>query len=155
MGGYKGEPPYSFMLCAIPFSFTAERVRRVEAVFDEGRDDDLVHHHQRQGLAAAIVLRHQQVMRRHLDGIGELGEAVRLDGRRNLLCDLAGSHDVALGRNGHFADRSSTGAERGPTGRRSSGSSGLGMRATRTSFIVSGMLLDGFRIQAVSKSAMC
>ena len=24
MGGYKGEPPYSVRLCAMPFSFTAE-----------------------------------------------------------------------------------------------------------------------------------
>ena len=54
------------------------------------------------------------MMRRHLDGLGELGEAPRLDGRRNLLCDLGGNRDVALGRNqlavGHLADRSSTGA---------------------------------------------
>ena len=53
-------------------------------------------------------------MRRHLDGIGVLDEAVRLDGRRNLLCNLVGSHDIALGRNQlavrHPVDRTSTGA---------------------------------------------
>ena len=93
---------------------TDGRARRVETVVTEGLDDVLVDHHQRQGLPATIILRDQQVVRRHLDGLGERREAVRLDGRRNLLSNLVGNSDVALGRNHlavrHPVDRTLTGA---------------------------------------------
>ena len=89
---------------------TDGRARRVETVVTEGLDDVLVDHHQRQGLPATIILRYQQVVRRHLDGVGVRREAVRLDGRRNLLGNLLASIDVALGGDRHPVDRTLTGA---------------------------------------------
>ena len=78
---------------------TGQRNRR-EAVVHERRDDLFLDNHQRQRLPASIVDRHQQMMRRGMDGLGERFETVRLDGRCNSLSNLVARRDVALGGHG-------------------------------------------------------
>ena len=72
-----------FRLAVEPDDVPDGRAGGVEAVVSERRDDVLVDHHQRQWLPSAILVRHEQVMRRDVDGVGLRRELVLGDGRCN------------------------------------------------------------------------